>query len=80
MAANVCGKEKRTRGIIGVLLIVAGFIVSQTIGWILGIVGVVLLLTAMFSYCPINALAHRNSCRRPLVRDPLRDRMTNMNY
>ena len=74
MAANVCGKERRSRGIIGVLLIVASFIIGQTIGWIVGIVGLALLLTAMFSYCPINALAHRNTCRsRPFVRDPMRD-------
>ena len=73
MAANVCGRERRTRGIIGVIFIVLAFIVGEIIGWIIGIVGLSLLLTAMFSYCPVNAMAGRNSCRR-YVRDPLRDR------
>ena len=80
MAANVCGREKRTRGIVGVLFIIVAFIVGETIGWAIGIVGLVLLLTAMFSYCPLNAMMHRNSCRS-YIRDPLRDReMTNINY
>lgn len=73
MVANVCGRERRVRGIVGVLLIIAGFVVGATLGWVLGIVGLVLLLTAMFSYCPLNALMHRNSCRA-YIRDPLRDR------
>lgn len=82
MAANVCGRERRTRGIIGVLLIVAAFIIGQTIGWVVGIAGLILLLTAMFSYCPINALAHRNSCRpRTFLRDPTRNSMRDsINY
>lgn len=62
MAANVCGREKTVRWIIGIILFVAGIIVAGTAGWIMGIVGVVLILTAMFSYCPINAMFHRNSC------------------
>jgi uncharacterized membrane protein len=73
MRANVCGPERRVRGIVGVLLIIVGFIVAQTAGWIIGIIGLVLLLTAMLSYCPINAIFGRNSCRA-FIRDPLRDR------
>lgn len=73
MAANVCGRERRTRGIMGVILIVVAFIVGEVFGRIIGIVGLALLLTAMFSYCPVNAMAGRNSCRR-YVRDTLRDR------
>jgi len=44
---------------IGVILIVLGMIVAN---WIVGVAGLVVLLTAMFSYCPINQLLHRNSC------------------
>ena len=74
MAKNVCGREKRTRGILGVLFIVLAFIVGETLGWIIGVVGLALLLTAMFSYCPMNALMHRNTCNRPVIRTPLRDK------
>lgn len=81
MTSNVCGRERRTRGIVGVLLIIVAFIVGQVIGWIVGIAGIILLLTAMFSYCPVNALANRNSCRRSLIRDPFRDReVRNVKY
>ncbi|MBX9853007.1 MAG: DUF2892 domain-containing protein, partial [Cytophagaceae bacterium] len=39
-----------------------------------GIIGLGLLLTAMFSYCPMNALMHRNTCSRTYIRSPLRDK------
>ncbi len=67
MAANVCGREKTARWIFGIILFVAGIIVAGTAGWIMGIGGVILILTAMFSYCPVNAIFHRNSC---MVRSP----------
>lgn len=73
MRANVCGRERRIRGIVGILMIIIGFIVGATAGWIIGIIGLVLLLTGMFSYCPMNALMHRNSCKA-YIKDPLRDR------
>ena len=60
--ANVCGREKRVRSIVGVLLIIAAFVIGETLGWVVGIIGIVLLLTAILSYCPVNALAHRNTC------------------
>lgn len=73
MTANVCGRERRIRGIVGVILIIVGFIIGgNALGWIVGIVGLVLLLTGILSYCPINSLTGRNSCR-VYTRDPLRD-------
>ena len=59
MIPNVCGRERNLRAMIGVILIVLGMIVAN---WIVGVAGLVVLLTAMFSYCPINQLLHRNSC------------------
>jgi|GEM_PF-6009605 len=59
MIQNVCGRERNLRAMIGVILIVLGMIVAN---WIVGVVGIAILLTAMFSYCPINYLLHRNSC------------------
>jgi hypothetical protein len=67
MAANVCGREKTVRWIFGIILFIAGIIVAGTAGWIMGIGGVILILTAMFSYCPVNAVFHRNTC---MVRSP----------
>ncbi|MBO9703778.1 MAG: DUF2892 domain-containing protein [Sporocytophaga sp.] len=67
MAANVCGREKSVRWIVGIILFVAGIVVAGTAGWIMGIAGVALILTAMFSYCPVNAMFHRNTC---MVRTP----------
>ncbi|MCR6639152.1 MAG: DUF2892 domain-containing protein [Sporocytophaga sp.] len=67
MAANVCGREKTARWIFGIILFIAGIIVAGTAGWIMGIGGVILILTAMFSYCPVNAMFHRNTC---MVRSP----------
>lgn len=62
MTQNVCGIEKRTRAIIGIILIIIGFIVSETVGLVIGVIGGFLILTAFFSFCPINAMFGRNSC------------------
>lgn len=67
MAPNVCGREKSVRWIAGIILFIAGIVIAGTTGWIMGIAGVVLILTAMFSYCPVNAIFHRNTC---MVRTP----------
>ena len=59
MIQNVCGRERNLRAMIGVILIVLGMIVAN---WVVGIAGFAVLFTAVFSYCPINQLFHRNSC------------------
>ncbi len=59
MIPNVCGRERNLRAMIGVILIVIGMIVAN---WIVGVLGLAVLLTAIFSYCPVNQLLHRNSC------------------
>ena len=59
MIPNVCGREKNLRAMIGVILIVIGMIVAN---WEIGVLGLAVLLTAMFSWCPVNQLLHRNSC------------------
>lgn len=80
MTSNVCGKERKRRGVVSVLMIILALVVGEIFGLVIGIIGAVILLTAIFSYCPMNALAHRNSCR-PSLRDPLRSReSTNVNY
>ncbi|MFN3405070.1 MAG: DUF2892 domain-containing protein [Cytophagaceae bacterium] len=62
MTANVCGREKTTRWILGIVLFVLGLIITGVAGWILGILGIISILTALFSYCPVNYLAGRNTC------------------
>lgn len=62
MSANVCGRERIIRGVLGLVLVIIAFIVGATAGWIMGIIGGFLLLTALFSYCPFNTLFHHNSC------------------
>jgi hypothetical protein len=59
MGRNVCGKERTLRFIIGLLLVALGIAYGS---WIISIIGGIPILTAMFSYCPINSLMGRNSC------------------
>lgn len=65
MTSNVCGKERVVRGILGFILLSGGLVTGGTIGWILGILGVAMGLSAIFSYCPMNVLIHHNSCPMP---------------
>jgi hypothetical protein len=59
MGRNVCGRERTLRFAIGLLLVVLGIAYGS---WIIGILGGIPILTAMFSYCPINQALGRNSC------------------
>jgi hypothetical protein len=68
MGRNVCGRERTLRFVIGLLLVALGIAYGS---WIIGIIGGIPILTAMFSYCPINKVMGRNSCSmmdgRPVV-------------
>jgi hypothetical protein len=59
MGRNVCGRERTLRFVIGFLLVALGIAYGS---WIIGIIGGIPILTAMFSYCPINKAMGRNSC------------------
>jgi hypothetical protein len=65
---NVCGRERTIRFLLGILLVGIGIFYSS---WITAIIGAIPLLTAVFSYCPLNRALGRNSCswidRRPSV-------------
>lgn len=63
MTANVCGREKKVRTILGIIMILAGLLIGHTVGIIMVVVGAFSVLTALFSYCPINQIAGRNTCR-----------------
>ncbi len=47
---NVGKGEGIFRSIIGVILIILAFFISGVFQWILGLVGVVVILTAIFGY------------------------------
>lgn len=63
---NVGGAERTTRLVVGLILIAFGYGASAT-AWLSGLLyalGVVILLTALASYCPVNAAIGRNSYYR----------------
>jgi quinol-cytochrome oxidoreductase complex cytochrome b subunit len=55
--------DRLIRAIVGALLVVAFFMMSGTLAWILGAVGVVLLATAAMGSCPPYALLGINTCK-----------------
>ena len=72
---NMSKNEKIVRMMVGTALFVIGWLVLQGYGvflWavtaatvaglVLGIIGVVLFLTGVFAWCPLNALLHHNTC------------------
>ncbi len=58
MQKNVGGADKALRVIVGVVIIVLGLYYKSW--W--GIIGVVPLLTAAFSFCPLYTLLKINTC------------------
>lgn len=62
MTPNVCGTEKRVRFILGSILLVLGIVFGS---WFLAVIGVIPILTAAFSYCPLNHAFNKNSCLIP---------------
>lgn len=59
MKANVGGIDKVLRIVIGLVLI--GLAATQVIGW-WGFIGLVPLLTAFISFCPLYQLFGINTC------------------
>jgi hypothetical protein len=47
---NVGREERIFRYIIGVILVFLAFFISGLFGWVLGIIGVLIVLTAIFRY------------------------------
>ncbi len=47
---NVGRGEAIFRSVIGVILIILTFLISGVFRWVLGLVGVVVILTALFGY------------------------------
>lgn len=60
MKVNVGGVDRILRAIVGLVLI--GLAISGTIG-VWGWVGVILLATGVFSFCPAYSLMGINTCK-----------------
>jgi len=57
--------DRVARVIAGVVLLVVGFgLVGGTVGAVLGVVGLVPLLTGLVGYCPLYALLHMRTNHR----------------
>ena len=64
MLKNNVGTTDRTiRGIIGVIAIIAYFMVSGGWSWVLLVVGIVMLATAALGTCPPYSLLGINTCK-----------------
>ena len=66
---NVGGIDRLLRFLIGMLLIYAGFLDDRYLidafsARLLGVMGTILLLTAIFRYCPAYSLAQIDTTRR----------------
>ncbi len=63
MRRNVCSPvERSARVLIGLAFCSLFFLLEGPAAW-LGLLGVALILTAVFRYCPVSYLAGFNTCR-----------------
>ncbi|MCB1334552.1 MAG: DUF2892 domain-containing protein [Roseivivax sp.] len=60
---NVGTTDRTIRGIIGVIAIIAYFMVSGGWSWVLLVVGIVMLATAALGTCPPYSLLGINTCK-----------------
>ena len=68
MSANVGSIDRILRGIVGVILIMLPFVTgfgagSALLTWGAVIVGAVLVLTAVFRFCPLYRIIGVNTCQ-----------------
>jgi uncharacterized membrane protein YuzA (DUF378 family) len=67
---NMHRLDQLVRIVLGVVLIYVGFINtglinSDVINWILGLFGIVNIVVAIASYCPVYSLADISTCKDP---------------
>jgi hypothetical protein len=67
--ANVGNIDRAIRLIVGVVLIVVSFVLNDSIlsssvfQWLLPLVGLVLVATALFRFCPLYRLIGKSTCK-----------------
>ena len=65
MAKNVGGADRIIRLILGIILLALGiWYFGGVWQWVSGIVGVILLLTSVVSFCPLYRLIRVNTAKR----------------
>ena len=68
-SANVGKVDRAARLVVGVVLIAApmffgiAFLSSPLFQWLLPLIGLVLILTAMFRFCPLYRLIGASTCK-----------------
>ena len=64
MTMNEAGWDRLFRVVLGVTLLVVGFaVMGGTAGVIVGLVGLVPLLTGLVGWCPLYSLVSINTCQ-----------------
>ncbi len=64
MKANVGGMDRVIRAILGIVLLAVGiFAVAGTWQWVSIVVGAILVLTSLVSFCPLYAVLKLNTCK-----------------
>ena len=63
MAANVGSTDKAARVLLGLCLLAFYFLAGGWVG-LLGLLGILPLVTGILGYCPLYALLWRSTCRR----------------
>lgn len=67
MKHNMGKSERLFRFLLGIGLLIVGWVYLGGFGMMVAssifiVVGAALVITGVFSYCPVNALIHHNSC------------------
>jgi len=67
LKVNLGQGDRTARIILSIGLIVGGFFAGGTAGLILGIVGLVPLITGLMGYCPLYSLFHKSTLKKNRV-------------
>ena len=59
---NEAGWDRGARIVLGVALIVIGFLMGGTWGWVLGVIGLIPLLTGAIGWCPLYSVFKIDTC------------------
>jgi len=60
---NVGNKDRKARGVVGIILIGVGIAMMGTWGLVVGIIGLIPLVTALIGWCPLYSLFKIDTCK-----------------
>jgi len=60
---NEGGLDRGFRVVLGLLLMLAGYVSGGTWGIVLGVIGIIPLLTGLVGWCPLYSIFHINTCK-----------------